>query len=122
MYLKVCDLLLLQTGKDILEILKMQMMRILKFGLSPIPDKEYKVYFYAFSAPTELSAHGDTIVLPDQYASVVTARTRYYVHQFKESLQQAVFALDDYKQGMKRMKSNLINPQPKNMTDDRISF
>ena len=93
-----------------------------KFGLSPIPDKEYKVYFYAFSAPTELSAHGDTIVLPDQYASVVTARTRYYVHQFKESLQQAVFALDDYKQGMKRMKSNLINPQPKNMTDDRISF
>ena len=79
-------------------------------------------YFYAYVAPTELSAHGDTIVLPDQYASVVTARTRYYVHQFKESLQQAAFALDDYKKGMKRMKSNLINPQPKNMTDDRVYF
>ena len=93
-----------------------------KFGISPIPDKVYKVYFYAYVAPTELSAHGDTIVLPDQYASVVTARTRYYVHQFKESLQQAAFALDDYKKGMKRMKSNLINPQPKNMTDDRVYF
>jgi hypothetical protein len=93
-----------------------------KFGLSPIPDKVYNVHFYAYDAPTALSAHGDAIVLPDQYASVITARTRYYVHHFKESLQQAAFALDDYKKGMRTMNSNLINPQPKNMTDDRIYF
>jgi hypothetical protein len=93
-----------------------------KFGLSPIPDKVYNVHFYAYDAPTSLSAHGDAIVLPDQYASVILAKTRYYVHQFKESIQQAAFALDDYKKGMKRMKSNLINPQPKSMTDDRIYF
>ena len=93
-----------------------------KFGLSPIPDKVYRIWFYAFDLPTELSAHGDTITFPDQYASVIIARTRYYVHQFKENLQQAAFALDDYKTGMKRMKSNLINPQPKDITDDRIYF
>jgi len=93
-----------------------------KFGLSPIPDKVYNVHFYAYSKPTALSAHGDAIVLPDQYAPVILARTRYYVHQFKENLQQAAFALDDYKKGMKYMKSNLINPQPKSMTDDRIYF
>jgi len=93
-----------------------------KFGLSPIPDKVYNVHFYAYAKPTALSAHGDTIILPDQYAPVILARTRYYVHQFKENLQQAAFALDDYKKGMKHMKSNLINPQPKSMTDDRIYF
>jgi len=93
-----------------------------KFGLSPIPDKVYNVHFYAYAKPTALSAHGDTIILPDQYASVILARTRYYVHQFKENLQQAAFALDDYKKGMKYMKSNLINPQPRSMTDDRIYF
>jgi len=93
-----------------------------KFGLSPIPDKVYNVHFYAFAKPTALSAHGDAIVLPDQYAPVILARTRYYVHQFKENLQQAAFALDDYKKGMKYMKSNLINPQPRSMTDDRIYF
>ena len=93
-----------------------------KFGLSPIPDKVYNVHFYAYTKPTALSAHGDAIVLPDQYSPVILARTRYYVHQFKENLQQAAFALDDYKKGMKYMKSNLINPQPKNMTDDRIYF
>ena len=93
-----------------------------KFGLSPIPDKVYNVHFYAYAKPTALSAHGDAIILPDQYGPVILARTRYYVHQFKENLQQAAFALDDYKKGMKYMKSNLINPQPKSMTDDRIYF
>ena len=39
-----------------------------------------------------------------------------------ENTQQAAFALDDYKKGMRQMKSNLINPQPKSMTDDRIYF
>ena len=93
-----------------------------KFGLSPIPDKVYNIHFYAFDKPTKLSAHGDTIVLPEQYSNVITARTRYYSWQFKESPQQAAFALDDYKKEMRKMKSNLINPQPKYMTDDRRYF
>ena len=93
-----------------------------KFGLSPIPDKVYNVHFYAYAKPTALSAHGDTIILPDQYANVITARTRYYVWQFKESPQQAAFALDDYKKAMRSMKSNLMNPTPKYMTDDRTYF
>ena len=93
-----------------------------KFGLSPIPDKVYNVHFYAYNAPTALSAHGDEIVLPDQYSNVITARARYYVWQFKESPQQAAFALDDYKKGMRQMKSNLINPAPKYIGDDRRYF
>ena len=93
-----------------------------KFGLSPIPDKVYNVHFYAFTKPTALDAHGDTIVLPEQYSNVITARTRYYIWQFKESPQQAAFALDDYKKAMRTMKSNLINPTPKSMTDDRTYF
>ena len=93
-----------------------------KFGLSPIPDKVYNIHFYAYTIPTALSAHGDAIVLPDQYAPIITAKTRYYVHQFKDNVQQAAFALDDYKKGMKYMKSNLINPQPTVMTDDRTYF
>ena len=93
-----------------------------KFGLGPIPDKVYNVHFYAFEKPTALSAFDDTIALPDQYKNVITAKTRYYVHQFKNNLQQAAFALDDYKKAMRQMKSNLINPQPKYMTDDRRYF
>jgi hypothetical protein len=93
-----------------------------KFGLSPIPDKVYNIHFYAFVRPTALSAYDDTIVLPEQYSNIITARVRYYIWQFKESPQQAAFALDDYKKGMKYMKSNLMNPAPKYMTDDRTYF
>ena len=93
-----------------------------KFGLSPIPDKVYNVHFYAFNRPTKLSAHDDTIVFPEQYSNVITARVRYYVWQFKESPQQAAFALDDYKKNLKLMKSSLINPTPRVMTDDRRYF
>ena len=93
-----------------------------KFGLSPIPDKVYNVHFYAYAAPTALSAFSDEMALPDQYSNVITARARYYVWQFKESPQQASFALEDYKKGMRQMKSNLINPAPSYITDDRIYF
>ena len=93
-----------------------------KFGLSPIPDKVYNVHFYAFTKPTELSAFGDVITLPDQYSNLITARARYYTWQFKESPQQAAFAMDDYKRGMRQIKSNLINPAPRDMTDDRTYF
>jgi hypothetical protein len=93
-----------------------------KFGLSPIPDKVYNIHFYAFDKPTKLSAHGDTVVFPEQYTNVITARTRYYIWQFKESPQQAAFAMDDYKKAMRTMKSNLINPTPRAMTDDRRYF
>jgi len=93
-----------------------------KFGLSPIPDKVYNVHFYAFDRPTALSAYDDTIVLPEQYSNVITSRARYYVWQFKESPQQAAFALEDFKKAMKYMKSNLINQAPSRMTDDRTYF
>tara|TARA_R110002126_G_scaffold10554_3_gene48628 strand:+ start:60 stop:827 length:768 start_codon:yes stop_codon:yes gene_type:complete len=93
-----------------------------KFGLSPIPDKVYNVHFYAFDKPTELSAHDDAIALPDQYSNLITAKARYYTWQFKESPQQAAFAMDDFKRAMRQMKSNLMNPGPKDMTDDRTYF
>ena len=93
-----------------------------KFGLSPIPDKVYNVHFYAFEKPTALSSFSDEITMPDQYKNVLTSKARYYVHQFKDNLQQAAFALEDYKKAVRVMKSNLINPQPKYMTDDRRYF
>ena len=48
------------------------------------------------------------------------ARARYHFHQFKDSPQQAAFALEDYKQGLKQMRSALLNPVPKYVTTDHI--
>ena len=91
-----------------------------KFGVSPIPDKVYRVWFFAWDLPTALDAHGDATVFPDVYNSVLMARARYHFHQFKDSPQQAAFALEDYKKGLKQMRSALMNPVPKYMSTDHI--
>jgi len=91
-----------------------------KFGVSPIPKEVYRVWFFAYSLPTALSAHGDEVVFPDVYVPVLIARARYYMHQFKENMQAAAFALDDYKKGLRQMKSNMLSPAPKYITDDIV--
>lgn len=93
-----------------------------KFGLSPIPDKVYRVWFYAWNLPTKLVNFGDEIVFPEMYSTVLLARARYYIWQFKDNPQAAAFALDDYKKGLDSMRSNLIEPVPFYMTDDRMRF
>ena len=91
-----------------------------KFGVSPIPDKVYRVWFFAWDLPTALDAHGDATVFPDVYNPVLMARARYHFHQFKDAPQQAAFALEDYKKGLKQMRSALMNPTPKDMSTDHI--
>ena len=93
-----------------------------KFGLSPIPDKVYKVWFFAYDLPTQLSAHSDAIVFPDLYKTVILSKARYYTHQFKDNPQMAAFALEDYRKGLKSMRENLIGTVPTFMSDDRVRF
>lgn len=93
-----------------------------KLGLSPIPDKAYRVWFYAYNLPTKLTSFGDQLVFPDMYSTVLLARARYYIHQFKDNPQAAAFALDDYKKGLRSMRSNLIEPTPTYISDDRMRF
>ena len=93
-----------------------------KFGLSPIPNKVYKVWFFAYDLPTQLSAHGDAIVFPDLYKTVILSKARYYTHQFKDNPQMAAFALEDYRKGLKSMRENLIGTVPTFISDDRVRF
>jgi hypothetical protein len=92
------------------------------FGLSPIPDKIYRVFFTAYVLPTALSSHSDTVVFPELYTTVLLNRARYYMHQFKDNSQAAAFAMEDYKKGLRNMKLNLMSPAPMYMKDDRRVF
>lgn len=92
------------------------------FGLSPIPDKVYRVWFYAYNQPTQLSAYSDEIIFPDMYKPVLLARARYFVHQFKEAIQAAALANEEYRRGLRLMKTNLMVPEPFYIKDDRVRF
>ena len=93
-----------------------------QFGLSPTPDGVYRIYFNAWERPSELSAFDDTIVFPDQYKTVLLARARYYMWQFKESPQQAGAAMQEFIEGIRVMRRNLLGPGPDYVSDDRTFF
>ncbi len=93
-----------------------------KLGLSPCPDGVYRIYFYAYAQPTELTAHGDTIVFPKQYTSVLLARARYYVHQFKDNMSQAQLSDVEFQKGLRSMREQLIEPFPETMDDRRSIY
>tara|TARA_R100001129_G_scaffold185864_1_gene175472 strand:- start:1088 stop:1861 length:774 start_codon:yes stop_codon:yes gene_type:complete len=90
------------------------------FGLSPIPNGVYKIYFFAYSQPSELTNHGDTVVFPQQYTTVLLSRARYYLHQFKDNISQSQLADAEYKKGLRTMREQLIESFPDSMIDDRI--
>lgn len=92
------------------------------FGLSPVPNGVYRIYFYAYNRPAELSSNTDVVLFPAQYKTVLLARARYYIYQFKDNIAQAQLALDEYKKGLDKMIEQLNAPQPKYIEDDRRVF
>ena len=93
-----------------------------RFGLSPIPDQVYRIYFYAWDRPVKLVNYSDAINIPDQYAHVLIARARYYAWQRKEHEGQVRIASDDYKKGIRGMRAQEIEHSPRDFTDDRTRF
>ena len=89
------------------------------FGLSPIPDKVYKVYFTAWDQPTKLSASTDAFVVPDMYMHVVTQLATYYLALFKKDWQEAQFALADYKDSYRDMHAALLGNPSNYMRNDK---
>ena len=93
-----------------------------RFGLSPIPDEVYRIYFFAYNRPSELVNDTDTVLFPEQYKPVLLARARYYIYQFKDNIAQSQLALDEYKKGLKSMADQLNSPQPEYMSDVRFTY
>tara|TARA_R100001015_G_C4603926_1_gene158905 strand:+ start:331 stop:1140 length:810 start_codon:yes stop_codon:yes gene_type:complete len=92
------------------------------FGLSPIPDKAYRVWFFAYQQITKLEEYDDEVLVPDMYTNVIVAKARYYCWQFKDNPQAAQFAMEDYKRQFDQMRSNLLDPHPTYIRDDRVRF
>ena len=93
-----------------------------RFGLSPIPDDVYRIYFNAYNRPSELVNDSDEVLFPEQYKPVLLARARYYIYQFKDNIAQSQLALDEYKKGLQQMSDKLNSPQPKYMSDVRFTY
>ena len=88
------------------------------FGLSPIPNGAYKVFFTAWVQPTKLSADTDTILIPDMYVPVLLQRARWYLLNFKKDISEADRAQTEYEKGIRMMRRHLIGNPSTYMRDD----
>ena len=80
-----------------------------KIGLTPIPDKEYTVYYEYWATHTDLSASTDEPALPTRYHDVIVSRSEYYVHQLRADLQATTLKHQEYEARIERMRVDLIN-------------
>ena len=57
----------------------------------------------------DLSAHGDTMVIPDRFKHVVVDSAMFYALMFRGNTQDAVILKERADEGIKAMRSMLIN-------------
>ena len=93
-----------------------------KLGISPVPDRsDYSIVYEYFKEHTELSAHGDTPDLDDRHADLIVTRARYYAYNLRSDPDHAMIAQKEFKDGMKRLRSDLVTRQ-EYMRDERVNL
>ena len=90
------------------------------FGLSPIPDDEYKIYFTAWNRASKLSANDDTILVPDDYVHTLYSRGSY-LNKFKGDHTAAQMDNAAFEKQLREMRRALMGQQEAYMRDDRVS-
>ena len=75
------------------------------FIISPIPGEgEYTISYDYYQTHTDLSAHGDTMGLPDRFGSIIIDRSKYYVYMLRSDPEHAQLADRDYQRKLKLLK------------------
>ena len=75
------------------------------FGVSPRPDNsEFSVSYIYYTTHTDLSAHGDTMSLPDRFGTLIIDRAKYYTYMLRSDPQHAQLADRDFQRKLRLLK------------------
>ena len=91
------------------------------FGLTPIPDKnDYLISYEYFTTHTDLSAHGDTMALPDRFGPLIVDRSKYYTYMLRSDPDHANLSNRDYLRKLNLLKTD-YSSRADYMKDTRTS-
>jgi len=93
-----------------------------RFGLSPLPDKVYRIFFTAWNQFQRLIAYDDTPLFSEQWTSVLVAKARQSAYMFKDQTSLSQLSGQDYKRGLRNLKEFSGNQQFDSMSDDRVRY
>ena len=91
------------------------------FGLTPIPDKnDYLISYDYFTTHIDLSAHGDTMALPDRFGPLIVDRSKYYTYMLRSDPDHANLSNRDYQRKLSLLKTD-YSSRADYMKDTRTS-
>ena len=79
------------------------------FGVTPTPDKAYKVKFNYFLNYTDLTLYDDVTRVPTSFDSVLVDGALYHMYMFKDNVESAQASYVAFEQGLKDLQSLYIN-------------
>ena len=81
-----------------------------EIGVTPIPIKSnYVLKFDYYITHTDLSASTDTSIIPARFETIITSKAKYYAYTLRGEIPNAQLAQQDFNNGVKRMRVELIN-------------
>ena len=84
----------------------------LQFILTPEPNKAYVLVYEYYTFPTDLSATTDAPTIPERFQHVIVDGAMHYGYLFRGNTQDAMVMKQKFDEGIKYMRSQLINRTP----------
>jgi len=80
-----------------------------EFILVPSPDQAYTLVYEYYRIPVDLENYSDVPAVPERFKHVVIDGAMYHSYMFRGNEQSAVIAKQKFDEGLKRMRTILIN-------------
>lgn len=80
-----------------------------QYVIVPMPDKNYQIDYEYYMTPFDLELFDDTPTIPESYRHIVVDGAMYYAYMFRDNLEQATIAQRKFEDGLKNMRSILVN-------------
>ena len=81
----------------------------LEYCVVPAPDKAYKLIYEYYRIPVDLEKFDDVPGIPERFDHVIVDGAMHYAYLFRGNTQDALVAKEKFEEGIKDMRSLLIN-------------
>ena len=81
----------------------------LEYGVVPSPNNAYTIFYEYYRVPVDLSSYSDVPSIPERFRHVIIDGAMAYAYLFRSNEQSAVMSKNKFDEGIKRMRSMLVN-------------
>ena len=80
-----------------------------KFGVTPVPDKDYTVEYRYWKYPEDLTLADDVCVIPTRFKHVIIDGAMMYMMRFRSNEQSAALHQQKFNTGIKSMRRLIVD-------------